>query len=116
LERSDTDRAQILSSKPMIALFFKMDSCLPVMVGKILFPCVSPGTSEGRVWKMGPFRGWDSIACKPDLCLGLLWASGTVWTLPTAPRGAPDSGLLGGTSEASGLTWHFAPRMGLSLL
>lgn len=71
--------------------------------------------------EMGPlenesFLGWDSIACKPDLWLGLMWASGTFWTLPTALRGDPDSGLLGGTSEASGLTWHFASGMGLSLL
>ena len=78
LEQSDTDWAQILSSKPMITFFFlNMDSCLPVMVGKILFLCVAPGTSEGRVWRMGPFWGWDSIACKPDLWLGLMWASGT---------------------------------------
>lgn len=54
----------------MIALFFKMDSCLPVMAGKILFPCVSAGTSEGN----GSFGKWvlfgDGIPLPVSLTYG----------------------------------------------
>ena len=89
------------------------------MVGEILFPCVAPGSPEGRVWKNVSFLEWDTVACKANLWLGLMWAdSKCFWNLlgsAHCPVRSPKLWLTG-TSWTSGQALHFALRVGLSLL
>lgn len=72
---------------------------MPAVVGKILFPCLAPGAQREEFGKMYPLG--DGMPWPVSLIYGWVFggqignASGTFWALPTGPRGAPGSGLLG---------------------